>query len=333
MGPLAYPGDAVHLARCGARLRSILRGLRPDVVITHLLNATVIGRVAASAARVPVRMAMVPSPLTLEAPLTRWLDRLTAPLDHAVIAGSEQIRDLYLGMGIPSARLERVYYGADAERFDRGKSAPERIRTELGVSSETKLIAQVAHFYAPWQGPVAPRLIRGRGLKGHETLLRAARIVRSRRPDTRFLLVGGARGSEAQRYRETVIHQAGTLGLADSVSFLGDRGDVPDILAAVDVAVQCSLAENLGGTIEALLMATPTVATRVGGMPEAVIDEQTGLLVPPDDAPALAAAILKLLDDPARAAALADAGRARMLSGFTLERTIADLDRIIRNRT
>lgn len=110
-------------------------------------------------------------------------------------------------------------------------------------------------------------------------------------------------------------------GLAEHVIFTGFRPDVPDILAACDVAVQCSLTENYGGTIESLLMATPTVATRVGGMPETARDGETALLVPPADPEALAAAIMTLIDEPDRARALARAGRALMLERFEIGQT------------
>jgi glycosyltransferase involved in cell wall biosynthesis len=96
------------------------------------------------------------------------------------------------------------------------------------------------------------------------------------------------------------------------------------------VAVQCSLTENLGGTIEALLMERPVVATRVGGMPESVRDGETGLLVPPADPPALAAAILHLLRSPRFGAELGRAGRRLMLERFTSARTVDDVDAVYR---
>ena len=194
------------------------------------------------------------------------------------------------------------------------------------------LIGHVAHFYAPIGGAFAPPAARGRGVKGHEVLLRAIPAVLAARPDARFVLAGGARGAPAARYREQVKSLAGSLGVADAVTFLGEHRDVPRLLGALDVAVQPSLAENLGGTIESLMMAVPTIASRVGGMPEAVRHMQTGLLVEPDRPDELAAAILALLDDPELAATLARRGRGLMLERFTFERTLADLDRIVRER-
>ena len=110
--------------------------------------------------------------------------------------------------------------------------------------------------------------------------------------------------------------------MADSVIFAGRRTDLVDVLAAIDVSVQASLCENYGGTIESLLMERPTVATAAGGMPEVVIDEQTGLLVPVRDPEALAGAILRLVENPELARRLGENGRARMLERHTIQHTI-----------
>ena len=144
-------------------------------------------------------------------------------------------------------------------------------------------------------------------------------------PAARFVLAGAGWGAAGERYRQDLIARCREERLDDVVTFLGRREDVPDILAALDVAVQCSLSENYGGTIEALLMERPTVATRVGGMPETIRHGETGLLVPARDPEALAAAILELLADRGRAQAMARAGRALMLERFQLSATAAGI--------
>jgi glycosyltransferase involved in cell wall biosynthesis len=106
------------------------------------------------------------------------------------------------------------------------------------------------------------------------------------------------------------------------VIFAGRRPDLVDVLASLDVSVHCSLSENYGGTIESLLMEKPMVATRAGGMPEVVIDNQTGLLVPVRDPEALSDAILRLVEDPELRHRLGKEGRARMLERHTIQRTI-----------
>jgi hypothetical protein len=121
---------------------------------------------------------------------------------------------------------------------------------------------------------------------------------------------------------------AKSLGVDHAVIFTGMRHDIPDVLAGSDVAVQCSRSENLGGSVEALLMARPTVASAVGGLVDTVRDGETGLLVPMDDHGALADAILRLLDNPEWAARLGKNGRELMLREFTLAKTVDDIERL-----
>lgn len=312
---------AVRLPATVFQLTRFFRRERIDVVHTHVFNTMIIGRLAAWLAGVPCRVSMVPGPLHLEAPFTRWADKLTWWMDHQVIAGSRWTRDRYRTLGLADSRLSCVSYGGDAARFDPARADRERIRRELGITAGTPLIGLVAYFYPPrddWQTPPA---IRGRGVKGHDDFISAARLVRQRMPDARFVMAGAGWGKAGERYRQSLIARCRDERMDDAIVFLDRRDDIPDILAALDVAVQCSLSENYGGTIEALLMERPTVATRVGGMPETIRHGETGLLVPPRDPEALAAAILELLDDRPRAQTLARAGRALMLEQFQLRAT------------
>ena len=307
------------------QLAYLFRRERVAVVHTHIFNSIFMGRVAAWIARVPCRVSMIPGPLHLDAPLTRAADRRTWWMDHRVVAGSEWTRDRYLALGLRPPRLACIAYGADPARFDPAHADPARIRREFRLGPATPLIGLVAYFYPPRDGWHTPPFLRNRGVKGHETFLAAARLVRERWPDARFVLVGSGWGRAGERYRERLMQECQTEGLGEAVIFTGFRGDVADLLAAFDVAVQCSRSENYGGTIESLLMETPTVATRVGGMPETVRAGETGLLVPPDDPAALAAAILALLDDPARAHEMARAGRRLMLERFQIARTVESI--------
>ena len=229
-------------------------------------------------------------------------------------------------MGVPAARRRTIYYGADADRFQPSRAVPERARAELGIPPGAPLIGNVAYFYPPLVGPLAPRHLRGRAIKGHEDLIAAAVLVLAERPDARFVFVGDGWGPEGKQYRRQLEEWTRELGLADKVAFVGHRGDVADLLGGLDVSVQCSLSESLGGTIESLLMERPTIATRVGGMPEAVIHEETGLTVPPRDPRALADAVLRLLRYPDEAREFGQQGRALMLERFTLARTVAEID-------
>jgi len=158
--------------------------------------------------------------------------------------------------------------------------------------------------------------------KDHDTLIAAAVIVLLQRPKTRFLIAG--RGPEEARLAESIRR----MGLEDKVLLLGHREDPLPVLKALDVYVQSSWGEGMGSVlIEAAACGVPIAATTAGGIPEVVEDGVTGLLVLPRRPEALAGAIMRLIDDKALAARLAEQGRAR-LTRFGLTRMAADMETI-----
>jgi glycosyltransferase involved in cell wall biosynthesis len=318
--------DARAVLRSAFELARLLRRERFDVVQTHVFHTMMVGRIAAWLADVPVRAAMIAGPYHLGAAFPRAFDAGTAFMEDVVVASCALTRRLYRGLGVPDERLALVYYGADQRRFEPDAVTPADVRAAYGWAADAPVIGSVAWFYPVIErGPWSPPELWGRGLKGHEELLRAARVVLAERPDARFLLVGDGWGDAGRAHRREMMALAAELGLGDRVAFAGQRDDIPAVLAALDVSVQASLNDNLGGTLESLFMARPLVATRQGGFVDAVRDGATGVLVAPGDPEDLARGILALLRDPARARTLGQAGRRLMLDRFTLDRTVDDL--------
>ncbi len=306
---------ATRLPLAALRIARILRRENIDVIHSHLFVSNIVARLATRFTKTK-HVAGAASPRHLEAPFTRRLDRAMRRFDDAVVAGCEYIADLYGG------NAQTIYYGPPAERFDPSRADRMALRRDLGIDAGTPLVGLVAHFYPPMRGPQQPHVARGVGLKGHDDFIAAARIVLRQRPDARFVLIGSGANARGEEYRRSLID---SVRDEPRILFAGHRYDIANVLASFDVAVQCALTETLGGTIEALLMERPLVATRVGGMPEAVRHEKTGLLVPPADPDALAAAIARLLENRDDALHLGRTGRALMLERFTLARTGADL--------
>jgi len=181
-----------------------------------------------------------------------------------------------------------IHSAVDTERFcPREKSAA--VLREFGLDSRTPVVGTVARIHRS---------------KGFEHLLQAIAAVSRSNPQCRFLIIG--------KGREKLAAQLKALDIARHVITSGYREDVPQLLSIIDLFVLPSLREGLGTAIlEAMAMGKPVVASRVGGIPEAVKHGLNGLLVPPADAPALAAAISRLLAAPDRCLEMGRRGRLR----------------------
>jgi glycosyltransferase involved in cell wall biosynthesis len=162
--------------------------------------------------------------------------------------------------------------------------------------------------------------------KGHVILVEAAADVLREFPDARFELAGG--GSELGRLRA----RAEALGVSHAVSFVGHRDDVPARLSDADVFVLPSRSEAFpNAVLEAMGAGLPVIASRVGGVPELIEHERTGLLVPPGNPKALAEAICRVLVDPALGAELGRAARGAVLACFSFDRMVTAFDSIYRS--
>lgn len=234
---------------------------------------------------------------------TRWL----LWQSDALVAASEGIAVAIRAVGVPAARVTVAPGAVDATRFS-PEASGEAVRGELGLGTD------------PVVGCVA-RLVPGRG---HDVLLRAALRVRERLPRLRVLLVGRGEG------RPALEALARELGLGSHVVFAGYRGeDLPEALAAMDCF--CLLAtgseESCRAALEAMAVARPVVGGRAGALPETVVDGETGWLVDGDPAP-VAERLLAVLADPARARAMGEAGRRRVLALYTPDRRAAAVEEV-----
>jgi glycosyltransferase involved in cell wall biosynthesis len=196
---------------------------------------------------------------------------------------------------VPDRILHVIYNGIDVERFTPG---PARKFSTDG--------AGVVGFVGIFRPP-----------KGVEYFLDMARLLREQRPAVRYLAVGGDLPRSAQSWLAQMQRHAEAIGVADVVHFTGLRDDIPEIMRSLDVLVVPSLSEGFGRVIaEANAVGTPVVAAAVGGIPEVVEDGVTGVLVPPRDAAALAAAVGRVLDDHAWRGRVAACAPARIRARF-----------------
>ena len=300
---LAAPAGRAAALRALPALVRLMRRLRPAVVMSHGTTASLLTRLAARAAGVPVAIA--------------WKHNVGHLGHHGL---TERLAERLAGrwtdrwFGVSYAQLPYLvgHLGAD----------PERVRVIYNAVD-----ARPEPAPRPATGPVVIAAVAVlREEKGHEDLLDAFAVVAAVRPEVRLLLIGdGPR-------RAALAARADAAGIRDRVTFLGARTDVEEILRGVDVVCLASFTiENFPYAIlEAMAAARPVVCTAVGGLPELVEDGVTGLLVPARAPAALAGRLLELVDDPQLRARMGAAGRARALTRFAVaaqaERVQRELD-------
>lgn len=270
-------------------LRKLILDVKPDIVHSHFVSTTLAMRLAMRGMDTP-RIFQVPGPLHLEHALFRMIDYYSSNSCDKWIATCEWTKKKYLSMGVAPGNVGLSYYGTDTESFKPLSSSKLDLRRELGLRNDTKLIAIVAYMYPPKK-----YLGQTRGLKGHEDLIDAVAIAEKSYDNLQLICIGGTWGG-GEGYTQAVEAYGQKL-LGSKVSFLGNRNDVIDLYTQLDIAVFPSHSENVGGAVESLLMNVPTITSSVGGFPDLVRHEVTGLLVAPKDPSSLATAILRYLND------------------------------------
>jgi len=224
--------------------------------------------------------------------MCRWIDR--------IVADAEFVSSELTGKSWADRRkIEVIYNGVNVQRFDRSK-APSLDRRALGIPTDRPMVATVANCIPE---------------KGLDVFLKAAQVVLKDGTEATFVIVGD--GPLLEELRQL----AQSLGIAESTVFLGVRSDVHEIMALSDVFVLCSLWEEAFALVllEAMASGLPVVASRIGAIPESVVDGTTGILFPPGDFRAAAGAIARLLGDDGLRQQMGTAGRGRVEERFTLE--------------
>lgn len=277
-------------------LVELLRRERIDVVHAHKFGGNVWGTVFGRLTGVPVIVAHEHTWPFVGEPLRQLLDReLVSRFASVLLAVSQLDRERMTSVErIPPERTRFLPNGIPPPKPLSGRD----VRAELGIAPDAPVVASVSVL---------------RRQKALEVLVEAARLLAPEVPGVRVLIAGV--GPEEERLRAQIARG----GLEQTVLLIGRRDDVPDVLAASDVAVQCSDWEGSPlAVMEYMAAGRAVVATRVGGVPDLIEHGVHGLLVEPQDPPALAAALAELLRDPERRARMGEAGRERQRAEFDL---------------
>jgi len=306
--PRGWPGPIV---RDVARLRGLIAREGVDLVHAHHSHDHWLGWLAARHAGRPVAIVRTfhnRRAVKADA-VARWLYRRTA----AVFAASRGIEARLRDIGLDPARIAWIPGIADTARFS-SEVDDHAIRKEFGIG-DAPLIVTVSRLAAN---------------RGHEALLAGFRTALATMPEARLMLVG--KGETRARLEALV----GELALRDRVMFAGYRDrDLPAVVRTADcfVLMGAGSDESCRAALEAMAAARPVVARRVGALPDTVVDGETGVLLDDDRADTIAAALVGVLADPERAAAMGRAGRRRAETVFSAEHAVEIVERVYRSLT
>jgi glycosyltransferase involved in cell wall biosynthesis len=246
-------------------------------------------------------------------PHHRLAYRLSGKYFDSVVAVSNAVRqEVVKRRWFHEGRTLTIYNGIDTVYCENTHDGIA-LKNRLGIHPKYPVVGMVANI---------------RRIKGHQYFLEASSIIHRSNPNVQFLIVGndwtepGFTVTDLKRYGEKI-------GVSQNLHFLGEREDVADLISLFDVAVLSSLSEGLSNVIlEYMSSSKPVVATNVGGNPELVVHGQTGLLVPPADAQALAEAVLSLLGNEEMALRYGAAGRKRVEDKFGLGTMIREYEKL-----
>ncbi|MGQ9576949.1 MAG: glycosyltransferase [Thermoguttaceae bacterium] len=312
------------------RFARFLRRERIEVVQTHFPDSSCFGALVARLAGVRLVIGTQRDLGFWMRPTERWLGRLCSWLTHVTLANSQACRQaaiaefgrrpesvIVVPNGIDLARFAAIPAYGELSRFSHSGAPSEGESPAASLPNPDGRLRRI--------GKVANL----RPVKGPDVFVRAAAIISRSHPEVRFQLVGT--GDEA-----IVRRLAQACGIGDQFELLGHVSDIPSFLSTLDVAVLTSYSEGLSNSLlEYMAAGRPIVATAVGGNVELIEDGVHGLLVPPGDPAAVAAAVERLLGDPALAARLAAAARTRARHQFTAEAMVHSHEsfyRTLRNR-
>ncbi len=287
-----------------ARLVALLRRERVELLHTHMLHATIVGLAAA-------RLAGVSTTLVTRHYTDEGYEKHAAwmrALDLSLLRGATHVAGVSRSVSqylLREARIPAVDVSVVPNGIDLGS-----------IEAGRRGAAATGEFLVGTVGSLNPR-------KGHADLLTAMAEVVRHSPGARVMIIG--EGSE----RPALEALAARLGVADRVSLPGFRSDVAQWLPRFDLYVQPSRSEPFGISIlEAMAARRAVVATSVGGIPDIVVEGETGLLVPPSDPEALGRAILRVAEDPARAREMGERGRQRVEEQFTIGTVVRNYERL-----
>lgn len=298
-----------------AEIRDFIKKENPDIIHTHFVTNILMLRIALKHNKT-IRIFQVPGPLHLENKFFKWLDIITAQKCDYWIATCKNTYQIYeQSRNILEGHVFLNYYGGyGGDVIDLYKNSTGILHREFQLKDEDVLIGMVSYFYKPKK-----YLRQRRGIKGHEDFIDAISILAEDNPRIKGVIIGTA-WENSQKYEQKVKMYAKKM-CPNNIIFTGFRADLKKIYKELDVVVHPSHSENLGGAAESLAAGVPTVATKVGGFPDIVVDGKTGYLCEVSNPSSIAENIRKILSNKEKTLEMTKAGKKKIRDLLDLKKT------------
>lgn len=274
----------------GKELRNIVIKEKPDIIHSWYTQTTFYARIFLRDINIP-RLFEVIGPLHLEFFVSRYADLWSAQKNDYWKATAKYTYNKYKNLGVDYNRIFFNYIAADLDqRLELMASAPEvNLRTKYNIPNNMKIVGTACYMYPP-------KFLKKQGVKNHEQLLEVFKAILQKRNDVIFFIGGTTLREEDKHYEEKIKETAQSIS-SDRIIFTGWVDNLGRLISDFDIFVLLSISENLGGVYESLLFQVPTVASDRGGIPELIIDGETGFACSLDSTSEIVKRIELLLDD------------------------------------
>jgi len=291
------------------KLIKIIKEKKIDIIHTHSFSPNFWGRLAGIIARVPVIIGTEHSVASVKTIFQKKADKILAKYSSKIVSVSDRVKlSLCEEENISPDKILTIYNGIDPMKPSSNKEAISKKNEGLGIDLNKKIIVSIGRLEPP---------------KGYEFLLESAKTVKREFPPIQFVIVGeGSLRYKLEKLRDD-------LKLRDTVIFLGHRNDIADILSISDIAALPSVREGFSvSLLEFMSLGKPIIATDVGGNNEAVINGESGIIIPPMDPIALTQGILKLIQENNTAEDMGMRAMERFKENFTLQTMIQEIEKL-----
>ena len=304
----------LHTARQVRRFAQYLKKHEIDVVHTHDFYTNIFGMAGAALARVPARIASRRES-SVRRESQKLVERCAYRAAHAVVANCEDVRQQLIRDGVPAQKVRTIHNGFDFARLQTAQTERSEILRSLNLPERGRFVTIMANMRAHVRHPEPACL------KDHPTFLRAAKRVYENVPDAAFIIAGEGELMEATQ------ELAQSLGIRDRTFFIGRCQDVGAVLSISDVCVLSSRSEGFSNAIlEYMAAGSPVVATDVGGAREAIVQGESGYLVPAGDHEGMAEHIASLLLQPELARSMGEYGKRIVTEKFSSQKQLQNVE-------